>query len=44
LATIFVAFYALEYGGALDEAEIERARDEVRRAIQSFFSMEELIA
>ena len=40
----FVAFHALEYGGVLDEAEIERARDEVRRAIQSFFSMEELIA
>jgi hypothetical protein len=33
----FVAFHALEYGGALAEAEIERARDEVRRAIQSFF-------
>jgi hypothetical protein len=40
----FVAFYALEYGGVLDEAEVERARDEVKRAIQSFFSMEELVA
>jgi PD-(D/E)XK nuclease superfamily protein len=40
----FVAFHALEYGGVLAEAEIERARDEVRRAIESFFSMEELIA
>ncbi len=40
----FVAFHALEYGGALDEEEIERAREEVRRAIHSFFSMEELIA
>lgn len=40
----FVAFHALEYGDVLDEAEIDRARDEVRRAIQSFFSMEELIA
>jgi hypothetical protein len=40
----FVAFYALEYGGVLDEAEIERARDEVRRAIRSFFSMETLMS
>jgi hypothetical protein len=40
----FVAFHVLEYGGVLDEAEVNRARDEVRRAIQSFFSMDELIA
>jgi hypothetical protein len=40
----FVAFHALEYGGTLSDEEIERARDEVKRAIQSFFSMEELIA
>jgi PD-(D/E)XK nuclease superfamily len=40
----FVAFHVLEYVGVLDEAEVKRARDEVERAIQSFFSMDELIA
>src|SRR5262249_24835648 len=40
----FVAFHALEYNGALKEEDIDRAREEVRKAIQSFFSMEELIA
>lgn len=40
----FVAFFALEYGGSLDQAEVERARDEVKRAIQSFFSMDDLVA
>lgn len=40
----FVAFQCLEYGACLSEQEIERARDEVRRAIGNFFSMEELIS
>lgn len=40
----FVAFHALEYGGSLKNEDVERAREEVRRAIQSFFSMEELVA
>ncbi len=40
----FVAFHVLEYAGVLDEGEVERARDEVIRALQSFFGMEELIA
>lgn len=40
----FVAFHALEYAGQLNEVEVERARAEVTRALQSFFSMEELIA
>jgi hypothetical protein len=40
----FVAFHGIEYGGSLCEREIETARDEVRRAIQTFFSMEDLIA
>jgi PD-(D/E)XK nuclease superfamily len=38
----FVAFHCLEYGGCLSEQEIEQARDEVQRAIENFFSMEEL--
>jgi PD-(D/E)XK nuclease superfamily len=40
----FVAFHCLEYGGCLSEQEIEQARGEVRRAIENFFLMEELIA
>jgi hypothetical protein len=40
----FVAFHALEYDGALKGEDVERARHEVQRAIESFFSMEELIA
>jgi hypothetical protein len=39
----FVTFHSIEYGGNLCEKEIETARDEVRRAIQTFFSMEDLI-
>lgn len=39
----FVAFYSLEYDGHVSEAEIEQARDEVKRAIETFFSMEQLM-
>lgn len=40
----FVAFHAVEYRGVLGDDEVERAREEVKRAILSFFSMEEMIA
>lgn len=40
----FVAFHAIEYGGVIKDEDVERARAEVQRAIQSFFAMEELIA
>jgi len=39
----FVAFYDLEYKGLLAEQEVERARDEVKRALSAFFSMDDLI-
>jgi hypothetical protein len=40
----FVAFHDLEYIGHLDEEEIARAREEVTKAIRTFFSMEKLIS
>ena len=38
------AFHCLEYGGALNEEEIDRAREEVVKAITTFFEMEDLVA
>jgi PD-(D/E)XK nuclease superfamily len=40
----FVAFHSIEYEGCLSEAEVEQARNEVRRAIEAFFEMDELIS
>jgi hypothetical protein len=39
----FVAFHDIEYGGGLADDAIETARSEVGRAIQAFFSMDDLI-
>jgi hypothetical protein len=40
----FAAFHSLEYDGQVSEKEIDQAREEVKRAIETFFAMEELIA
>ena len=40
----FAAFYAMEYGEGVANEEIERARNEVKDAIEGFFSMENLIS
>lgn len=40
----FTAFHRIEYDGQISEEEIEQAREEVKRAIESFFAMEKLIA
>jgi PD-(D/E)XK nuclease superfamily protein len=39
----FVAFYRIEYGDGVSDTEIEQARDDVRKAISTFFSMEKLV-
>jgi len=39
----FAALYCIEYGDGIRESEIERARDDVRKAITTFFSMEKLV-
>jgi hypothetical protein len=39
----FVAFHGMEYEGCLIDAEVEQARDEVKRAIRAFFEMDRLV-
>jgi len=39
----FAAFYCVEYGNGICESEIEQAREDVRTAIVTFFSMEKLV-
>ncbi len=39
----FAAFYCVEYGDGICESEIEQAREDVRTAIATFFSMEKLV-
>jgi hypothetical protein len=40
----FVAFHSMEYAGALSDAEVEQARDEVKRALTTFFEMDNLVS
>lgn len=40
----FVALHDLEYGGRVNEEDIDRARNEVRLSIEAFFSMEDLLS
>ena len=40
----FVAFHSMEYEGRLSHAEVEQARDEVRRAIRTFFEHDMLVS
>jgi hypothetical protein len=39
----FAALYCMEYGDGIHESEIEQAREDVRTAITTFFSMEKLM-
>src|SRR5262249_43998385 len=39
----FMAFHGIEYDGCLNEAEVEQARDEVKKAIRAFFEMDRLM-
>jgi hypothetical protein len=39
----FAAFYCVEYGDGISVSEIEQAREDVRTAIATFFSMEKLV-
>lgn len=39
----FAALYCVEYGDGIRESEIDQAREDVRTAITTFFSMEKLV-
>jgi hypothetical protein len=39
----FAAFYCIEYGDGVSETEIQQARDDVRKAISTFFTIEKLV-